>query len=185
MRASERTVVARVRHAVPLGARTAGPRRRHAARGFSAADIRWFEVNPCYVFHPLNSYDVASEGDSIVLDVVRHPSVFTAVQPVPGNPALDRWTVDLTAGQVTEERIDDTAQEFPRVDERLVGRPYRYGYSVGFSPDAAGISAPDAILKHDLATRRTQSSRLRAPVANPASSSSSHPVTELPKTTVW
>ncbi len=26
----------------------------------TAADIRWFEVQPCYVFHPLNSYDEAS-----------------------------------------------------------------------------------------------------------------------------
>ena len=25
----------------------------------SAADIRWFEVDPCYVFHPLNAYDAA------------------------------------------------------------------------------------------------------------------------------
>src|ERR1700737_1968427 len=39
----------------------------------TAADIRWFEVNACYVFHPLNSYD---DDDRIVLDVVRHASVF-------------------------------------------------------------------------------------------------------------
>jgi len=44
----------------------------------------------------------------------------------------------------------------PRVDERLVGRPYRYGYAVGYAPGTTGISGPDAILKHDVATRRTQ-----------------------------
>jgi carotenoid cleavage dioxygenase len=121
----------------------------------TASDIRWFDVNACYVFHPLNAYD---EADRIVLDVVRHPSVFTAGHAiVPGNPTLDRWTVDLTARKVTEERLDETGQEFPRVDERLVGRPHRYGYAVGFSPDTVGISAADAILKHDVATRRTQS----------------------------
>jgi carotenoid cleavage dioxygenase len=119
-----------------------------------AADIRWFQVNPCYVFHPLNAYD---EADRVVLDVVRHPSVFTAGHAiVPGNPSLDRWTVDLTAGKVVEERLDETSQEFPRVDERLVGRPYRYGYAVGYAPGTTGISGPDAILKHDVATRRTQ-----------------------------
>ena len=37
------------------------------------ADVRWFDVEPCYVFHPLNAYD---DGDSIVLDVVRHPKMF-------------------------------------------------------------------------------------------------------------
>jgi carotenoid cleavage dioxygenase len=126
-------------------------------RDGSADDIRWFEVQPCYVFHPLNSYDVASpEGDSIVLDVVRHESVFTNGDSLfPETRSLDRWTVDLTAGKVTEERIDDTTQEFPRVDERLVGRPYRYGYAVGYSPAAADTA--DAILKHDLETRQVQS----------------------------
>ena len=90
----------------------------------TAADIRWFEVQPCYVFHPLNAYDSAGpQGDRIVLDVVRHASVFNSGHRiVPERPSLDRWTVDLTAEKVTEERLDDTAQEFPRVDERLVGR---------------------------------------------------------------
>ena len=35
---------------------------------------------------------------------------------------------------------------------------HRYGYSVGVSGKATGFSEPDAILKHDLDTRRTQSS---------------------------
>ena len=87
----------------------------------TAADIRWFDVQPCFVFHPLNAFD---DGDRIVLDVVRHPSVFTtAYDYVAETQSLDRWTVDLPAGKVTEQRFDDTAQEFPRVDERLVGLP--------------------------------------------------------------
>jgi carotenoid cleavage dioxygenase len=119
----------------------------------TAADIRWFEVQPCFVFHPLNAYD---DGNRVLLDVVRHASVFNSEDGlVPEAPSLDRWNVDLTAGNVTEERLDDTAQEFPRVDERLVGRHYRYGYAVGYSGRVMGT--PDAILKHDLATRRTQS----------------------------
>src|SRR3546814_3402805 len=36
-------------------------------------DVRWFDVSPCYVFHPLNAYD---DGDRVVLDVVRHPKMF-------------------------------------------------------------------------------------------------------------
>ena len=121
----------------------------------TAADVRWFEVNACYVFHPLNAYD---DGDKVVLDVVRHSSVFASGHAlVPGNPTLDRWTVDLTAGKVAEDRINDIGQEFPRVDERLVGRRHRYGYAVGMSEGGSGIAAPNAILKHDLSTGRTQS----------------------------
>lgn len=115
----------------------------------TARDIRWFEVQPCYVFHPLNAFD---DGDRVVLDVVRHASVFNSgLRIVPEAPSLDRWTVDLRGGNVTEERLDDTPQEFPRVDERLVGRPHRYGYAVGFSNEV-----PDSILKHDLTTRRAE-----------------------------
>jgi carotenoid cleavage dioxygenase len=119
----------------------------------TASDILWFEVQPCYVFHPLNAYD---DNDRIVLDVVRHASVFNSgSRLVPQTQSLDRWTVDLTAGNVTEQRLDDTAQEFPRVDERLVGRHYRYGYAVGYSDGASGT--PDAILKHDVGARRSES----------------------------
>lgn len=119
----------------------------------SAADIRWFEVQPCYVFHPLNAYD---DGDTIVLDVVRHESVFASGSAVvPEERTLDRWTVDLRRGTVREERLDDTAQEFPRVDERLVGRRHRYGYSVGYTPGTPGITSPDSILRHDLVTGST------------------------------
>src|SRR5204862_6538912 len=62
-------------------------------------DVRWFEVEPCFVFHPLNAYD---DGDHIVLDVVRHARMFD-VNPNPGEAGgstLDRWTVDLAAGKV-------------------------------------------------------------------------------------
>ncbi|QYN21677.1 carotenoid oxygenase family protein [Amycolatopsis sp. DSM 110486] len=110
------------------------------------ADVRWFDVEPCYVFHPLNAYD---DGDRVVLHVVRHPKVFDhgVHGPTEGEPTLDRWTVDLTAGKVLEERIDEHGQEFPRVDERHVGRAHRYGYAVAVD----GLSnLTGAVYKHDL-----------------------------------
>src|SRR5437764_9922452 len=116
------------------------------------ADVRWFEVEPCFVFHPLNAYD---DGDHIVLDVVRHARMFD-VNPNPGEAGgstLDRWTVDLAAGKVIEERLDERGQEFPRVDERLVGLPHRYGYSMATAAD--GVSAGDSIYKHDFRTGST------------------------------
>ena len=41
--------------------------------GGRGSDVRWFEVEPCYAFHPLNAYD---DGDRVVIDVVRHPKMF-------------------------------------------------------------------------------------------------------------
>ncbi len=110
----------------------------------TAKDVRWFDVEPCYVFHPLNAYD---DGERVVLDVVRHPKMFDAklLGPDEGPATLDRWTVDLSAGKVIEERRSDLAQEFPRVDERLVSRRHRYGYAVAFQGSTA-----ESLIRHDL-----------------------------------
>jgi carotenoid cleavage dioxygenase len=125
-------------------------------RDSDGSDVRWFEIEPCYVFHPLNAFD---DGDHIVLDVVRHPKMFATDYrgPNEGPPTLDRWTVDLAAGKVLEERLDDTGQELPRVDERLTGRRHRYGYAVGFDSweDGQGTPQPDLLLRHDLEAGRT------------------------------
>ncbi|GAA1718239.1 carotenoid oxygenase family protein [Fodinicola feengrottensis] len=115
------------------------------------SQVRWFEVGACFVFHPLNAYD---DGDSVVLDVVRHPKMFATDfhGPNDGVPTLDRWTIDLAGGKLREERLDDHPQEFPRADERLLGRRHRYGYAmqVGHHGGAA-----DSILKHDLVAGTT------------------------------
>jgi carotenoid cleavage dioxygenase len=115
-------------------------------RAGGADDVRWFDVEPCYVYHPLNAYD---EDNTIVLDVVRHPKMFDSdlYGPDEGSTTLDRWTIDLADGKLREARLDDHAQEFPRVNERLLGRRYRYGYAISLDAKA---QPSDAIFKHDL-----------------------------------
>lgn len=122
-------------------------------RGGGNADVRWFDVEPCYVFHPMNAYD---DGDTIVLDVVRHPKMFATehLGPSEGPPTLDRWIVDLADGKVRESRFDDRGQEFPRVDERRVGKRHRYGYAPAIGE---GVSGSDALLKHDFVGGSTDS----------------------------
>ena len=64
--------------------------------GGSGADVRWFEVAPCYVFHPLNAHD---DGDQVVLDVVRYDRMFDAKRLGPDDtaPLLWRWTIDTAS----------------------------------------------------------------------------------------
>ena len=124
-------------------------------RDGGAEDVSWIDVEPCYVFHPMNAYD---DGDQVVLDVVRHARMFDShrLGPDEGPPTLERWTVDLAAGKVVEERLDDRGQEFPRVDERLVGRRHRYGYAGAF------LEHESALLKHDLDRRTSEVRPLRS-----------------------
>jgi len=120
-------------------------------RDGDADDVRWFDVDLCYVFHPLNAHELPD--GQVVVDVVRHPKMFASdVQgPNEGPPTLDRWTIDPAAGKVREERIDDRPQEFPRHDERLIGSPIRYGYSMS----VGDAFAYGPLLKHDLVAGTT------------------------------
>jgi carotenoid cleavage dioxygenase len=102
-----------------------------------ASQVVWCDVEPCYVFHPMNAYDLPD--GRVVLDVVRHPKMFaTDMQgPNEGAPTLVRWTVDPKGRRVSEQLLDDRGQEFPRLDERRIGRPYRFGYTAGFTEGVA------------------------------------------------
>lgn len=119
------------------------------SRDGDGSDLRWSEVDPCYVFHPMNAYE---DGDGrVVVDVARHADMFRRSAETSAQSSaltLDRWTIDPAAGKVVEERLDDRPQEFPRVDPRLIGRRHRYGYTAESSllPGEEG----SAILKHDL-----------------------------------
>ena len=96
--------------------------------------MRWFDIEPCYFYHPLNAYDL--DDGRVVLDAVRHPKMFDQNRPGPneGPPRLDRWTIDPAEGKVLEETLDDRPQEFPRLNETLQGQRNRYGYGVTTRP---------------------------------------------------
>jgi carotenoid cleavage dioxygenase len=94
--------------------------------------IRWFQTDPCYVFHPMNMWE---EGTRIVIDVMQYPNapLFPNADGSQGKPAaarLVRWTLDLAGDTDTikQQPLDDLAGEFPRFDERHAGLAYRHGY---------------------------------------------------------
>lgn len=119
------------------------------------ADVRWFEIEPCYVYHPLNAYSEDRNGEEVlVLDVVRYSRMFDRDRRGPGDtrPTLDRWTINLTTGAVGTECRDDRSQEFPRINETRTGGRHRFGYTLGFDGGylAAGKSEmTTSLYKHD------------------------------------
>jgi carotenoid cleavage dioxygenase-like enzyme len=135
------------------------------ARDGSQAQVCWFAVEPCWVFHTLNAYD--DPGGQVVVDVVAYAGAYDVSAMTGNGPiTLDRWTVDPAAARVTRRRLDDRLQEFPRVDERVISRPHRYGYSavigevnqalIPLSGDFADQAFANALLKHDLTRGSTE-----------------------------
>ncbi|MFI0351373.1 carotenoid oxygenase family protein [Actinomadura sp. 9N407] len=121
----------------------------------AGGQVRWYDIDPCYVFHVGNAYEDAA--GRVVLDGARYsPESFTGIWSSVGglsaNPAqaaaeaggarLHRWTIDTATGKVLDEAIDDRAVEFPTHDDTLTGRAHRYLYT----------ATDDAIVKYDLRT---------------------------------
>ena len=117
----------------------------------NADDIKWVSIDPCYIFHPMNAYD---DGDEVVFDAARHPKMFDTEHrgPDEGSPTLDRWRLNPLTGKSTHQTIDDRAQEFPRHNENLLGKKYRFGYTAGVGE----FFSQDTLIKVDLETMRSE-----------------------------
>jgi carotenoid cleavage dioxygenase len=114
-------------------------------------DVRWFDVDPCYVFHVGNARE--DERGGVVIEGVRYSdAAFAALWPrISGTPnpvvetggaVLHRWVLDLATGAVREERLDDRAVEFPTINDRHTGLGNRYLYAM----------SDDAVVKYDTVT---------------------------------
>jgi carotenoid cleavage dioxygenase-like enzyme len=121
-------------------------------RDGSDADVVWHQIDPCYVFHPMNSYE---DNGKIVLDVARLPHVWRNGPMDFPDPALHRWTLDTASGAFTDEQVDDLPAEFPRVADSVVGLKHRYGYmmkNAGTEMIDDPLSCNGEILKYDRET---------------------------------
>lgn len=116
-----------------------------------STEIRWFEAEPCYVFHTFNAYE---DGDAVVLlgcrmtdftPEITPPNLLTDKQLLTSSRPY-RWRFDLKSGKTTEGLIDETAADFPRVNESKLGRLTRYGYAMKLKMDA--------LHKYDFQTNR-------------------------------
>ncbi len=116
--------------------------------------IIWCDVEPCFVFHVANAYD--RDDGHIVLDVIAYPTMFTSNSGgLDTLGRLERWTIDPVARRVGRRVVDPAPQEFPRIDERRFGRPYRYAYTVSVPPDGdPQLAGATLLYKHDLVSGR-------------------------------
>ena len=121
-------------------------------RNGSNSDIKWIEINPCFVFHPMNAYE---EGDSIILHVCRqNKAMVGGMDEIYGGEdttgKLWKWTINLTSGSCLEEQIDDRPCDFARVDDRLVGLKAKNGYAMALNEKADSLTFDQYLYKFDL-----------------------------------
>jgi carotenoid cleavage dioxygenase len=135
---------------------------RFAVLPRAGGPVRWFEAEPCYIYHVVNSWE---EDDSIVMDACR--VVDPGARPQGDGPLarmlatlrldarLHRYRFDLRTGATREERIDEHNAEFPSIDASRMGRPTRYAYLPRIAADAPTLLF-DAILKIDTLSGRVE-----------------------------
>lgn len=118
------------------------------------ADVRWFDVEPCYVFHTMNAWE---EGDQVHFDVCRISELWRDAGDMTGGmgeQTLHRFSFDLARGNVSEQTLDERGMDFPRVADARVGLKNRYGYTLQFG---GGIDQGFAgHLKFDLQTGKSE-----------------------------
>jgi carotenoid cleavage dioxygenase-like enzyme len=122
------------------------------ARDGDGSDVRWFEIDTCFVFHFMNAW---TEGSTVTIDASRLARMDIGLDSddrIPADPDghLTRFTVDLDAGRATAARIGRHPGDFPRIDDRRAGLPNRFGYTAAFADRDSGGGLFDAVTKYDL-----------------------------------
>ncbi|GGP22311.1 carotenoid oxygenase family protein [Silvimonas iriomotensis] len=132
--------------------------------------LQWFTAPRCFVFHFVNAWD---EGDCTMIDLVRHLRVFVHDHhgPGEGEGILVRWTLDRRSGQLRETVVDERGSEFPRINARFEGQPYRYawtahwGKQLSFGPARKHDMQRGTTLEHDYGPGRMTSEPVFVPRA--------------------
>lgn len=103
----------------------------------AGGEVRWFDApSSGFIFHIGNAYEengkiymdacTYKDGDAL-LETIRNWRT-SDVQLLDAVPFL--YEFDLETGTCKEKQLSDRGAEFPRLDDRLIGHPNRYGYAV-------------------------------------------------------
>jgi carotenoid cleavage dioxygenase len=134
-----------------------------APRNGSGADIKWFEAEPCYIYHVANAWE---EGDEVVMHACkmipnnhRPNPAYGPYAPMAAVLALHavpfEWRMNMKTGRITSRQLDDRLGEFPVINNEFTGRPSRYSYNLAI-PNEDTLKF-DGVYKYDLRTGACQS----------------------------
>ena len=124
-----------------------------------SGDPRWIETDAFWVWHFANAYETGEPDDRrILIDFPWWSSLGFAVdQSEPLRGSLARATIDPGRGTIDLAHVEERGTEFPRIDDRLVGRPHRYLTGVGSSERNGLVRGEhDQLVRYDMATGHSQ-----------------------------
>lgn len=94
--------------------------------------MRWFELPNCYIFHNANAWE---EGDEIILYTCRLLDLDLEMAAGPLKENLKNYTnefyemrFNLKTGDASQEKLSESAVDFPRINENYIGRKQRFVY---------------------------------------------------------
>lgn len=94
--------------------------------------MQWFELPNCYIFHNANAWE---EGDEIILYTCRLSGM--DLEMVSGQVKenmenfqneLYEMRFNLKSGEASQKKLSESAVDFPRINEKYIGRKQRYVY---------------------------------------------------------
>ncbi|KAK1551742.1 hypothetical protein Q3G72_003879 [Acer saccharum] len=114
------------------------------------AQIRWFELPNCFIFHNANAWE---EGDEVVLITCRLENPDLDMVNGAVKEKLENFTNELfemrfnmKTGLASQKKLSAPAVDFPRVNECYTGRKQRYVYGTILD----SIAKVTGIVKFDL-----------------------------------
>jgi carotenoid cleavage dioxygenase len=123
-------------------------------RSGTGGHTRWLETGPFWVWHFGNAYQ---EGDEIVVLYAHWDRLdFGGHKHGPNKGQVRRARLHPGRGTVRYETVDERPAEFPRIDDRRMGRKNRY---LHLSQKSNKLDVPgsfDRIVRYDLETGRVQ-----------------------------
>lgn len=130
------------------------------------SEVRWFETEPCYIYHVINAWE---EGDEVVMHGCRMVpngiapdqsygpyASMVAVLALHAVPC--EWRMNLKTGAVRTRQLDDRIGEFPVINLDRMGRKTRYAYVMAIDTDT-DLQRFDGIHKYDLVSGACQTHR--------------------------
>lgn len=105
--------------------------------------VKWFEAEPCYIYHTINAWE---EGSEVVMIACRVKDPIPGIDPSHGEWArmlanltitaeLHEWRFNLETGATKERVLDDRNTEFPAMNASRLGLRTRYSYNVVLEND--------------------------------------------------